>query len=82
MATMLEVYTTEEQHSVVSFLRAKDIHKKMLPVYSGKCLSCRAVYSWFKIFCQGRWKVADNAQPGYPVDIATEATVQQAEELI
>jgi hypothetical protein len=27
-------------------------------------------------------KVTDNAQPGRPVEIATEATVQQLEELI
>jgi hypothetical protein len=44
MATMLEEYTTEEQRSVVRFLwakelNAKDVHKEMLPIYGGKCLS-------------------------------------------
>jgi hypothetical protein len=27
-------------------LNAKDIHKEMLPVYAGKCLSRKAVHSW------------------------------------
>jgi hypothetical protein len=45
MATVLEEYTTEEQHSDVHLLwakrlSAKDIHKEMFPVYSGKCLFC------------------------------------------
>jgi hypothetical protein len=33
-------------------------------------------------FCQGRSKVTDNARPGRPVEIATEATVQRVEKLI
>jgi hypothetical protein len=42
MATVLEEYTTEEQHFPVRFLwakglNAKDIHKEMFPVYGGKC---------------------------------------------
>jgi hypothetical protein len=27
-------------------LNAKDIHKEMLPVYGGKCLSCKAIHIW------------------------------------
>jgi hypothetical protein len=27
-------------------LNAKDIHKEMFLVYSGKCLSCKAVHNW------------------------------------
>jgi hypothetical protein len=27
-------------------LKAKDIHKEIFPVYSGKCLSCKAVHNW------------------------------------
>jgi hypothetical protein len=51
MATMLAVYTTEKQRSVVHFswaqgLNAKDIHKEMFPVYGGKCLSRKAVHNW------------------------------------
>jgi hypothetical protein len=51
MATLLEKYTTEEQHSVVCFLwaeglNAKDFHKEMFPVYGGKCLLCKAVHNW------------------------------------
>jgi hypothetical protein len=52
MTTVLEVYTTEEQSSVVCFflwakvLNAKDINKEMFPVYGGKCLLRKAVHSW------------------------------------
>jgi hypothetical protein len=40
METMLEDYTTKEEHSVVCFLwakglSAKDIHEKMFPVHGG-----------------------------------------------
>jgi hypothetical protein len=40
MATVLEEYTNEEQHSVVHFFvgNAKNIYKEMFPVYGGKCL--------------------------------------------
>jgi transposase len=54
----------------------------MFPVYAGKCLLRKAVHSWVEKFSQGRWKVADNARPGRPVAIMTEATVQRVEELI
>jgi hypothetical protein len=51
MATVLEDCTTEEQSSVVLFLRAKglktkDIHKETFPRYSGKYLSLKAVHIW------------------------------------
>jgi hypothetical protein len=68
MATVLEQYTTEEQRSTVRFLwaksfNAKNIHKEMFPVYGGKCLLCKAVHNFVKIFSQGRLKVADDARP-------------------
>jgi hypothetical protein len=52
MVTVLEVCTTEEQHSVVHLLWAKglnanNIHKEMFPVYGGKCLSRKAVAPWW-----------------------------------
>jgi hypothetical protein len=48
---MLKDCATEEQSSFVRSLWAKgfnkkDIHKEMYPVYSGKCLSCKAVHNW------------------------------------
>jgi transposase len=54
----------------------------MFPVYRGKCLSHKAVHNWVKKFSHGRSKVTNDAQPGHPVGTATEATVQQVEELI
>jgi hypothetical protein len=50
MVTVLEKCNTEEQRSVVRFflwakgLNAKDIHKEMFPVHSGKCLSLKEVH--------------------------------------
>jgi hypothetical protein len=51
MVTVLELGTTEEQCSVMRFLRAKglnakDIHKEMFLVYGVKCLSRKAVHNW------------------------------------
>jgi hypothetical protein len=65
MVTMLEC-NAEEQLFVVLFLCAKglnaeDIHKEMLPLYSGKCFSCKAVPKWVKKVYQGHSKVADDA---------------------
>jgi hypothetical protein len=50
MATMLEEYTTEEQRSImrslwVKGINANYIHKEIFPVYSGKCLSLKAVHN-------------------------------------
>jgi hypothetical protein len=51
LATVLEECITEEQRSVVRFLRAKELnakgnHKEMFPVYGGKCLSHTAIPPW------------------------------------
>jgi hypothetical protein len=83
MVTILEKYTTKEQHSVVRFLwakllNAKDIHKQTFPVYGGKCLLHKAVHNWVENFSQGHSEVADGDQPGCTVEIPTEATVQWA----
>jgi transposase len=58
------------------------IHTEMFPVYDRKCLPRKAVHNWVEKFSQGRSKVTDDASPGRPVKIATEATVQQVEEFI
>jgi transposase len=63
-------------------LDAEDINKEMFPVYGGKCLSRKAVHNWVKKFSEGHSKVADDARPHRPVEIATEATVGRVEELI
>jgi hypothetical protein len=72
MATVLEEYTTEEQRSVVCFLRAKGLsanynHKEIFPVYGGKCFSLKAVHNRVEKFSQGRSKVADDARPSAEV---------------
>jgi hypothetical protein len=45
-------------------------------------LSHKAVHTWLEKFSQGPSKVADDARPGHPVEIATEGTVHQVEVLI
>jgi hypothetical protein len=45
----------------------QDIHKEMLPVYDGKCLSRKAVHNWVEKFSQGRSKFADDVLPGAEV---------------
>jgi transposase len=46
---------------------AKDIHKEMIPVYGGKCLSCKTIHNWVDKFSQGGSKVTDDDLPGRPV---------------
>jgi hypothetical protein len=87
MATMLEEYTTEEQHSVVRYLwaiglNAKDIHKEMFPAYGGKWFSHKVVHNWVEKLSQEHSKVSDDARLCPPVEIMTEAIVQQVQELI
>jgi hypothetical protein len=48
----------------------------------GSVCHIEAVHNWLDKFSQGPSKVADGARPGRPVETATEATVQQVEELI
>jgi hypothetical protein len=81
MVTVLEGCTVKEKHSVVHFLWTKGLsangtHKEMFPVYGGKCLLCKTVHNWVMKFSQGHSKIADDAEPGCPVEIAAEATVQ------
>jgi hypothetical protein len=82
MVTVLEEYITKEQNSVVLFFcgqkdsMQRTLIKKMFPVYSGKCLSRKAVHKWVKKLSQGRLEVADDARPGCIAEIAREETVQ------
>jgi hypothetical protein len=60
----------------------KGLNKKnMFPVYGWKRLSCKAAHNWIKKFSEGHSEVSHDAQLGCRVDTATEATVQQMEEL-
>jgi hypothetical protein len=55
-------------------LNAKDIHKKMFSVYTGKCLPRKAVHNWFEKFSQGRSIVEVDARPSAEV---AETTVKR-----
>jgi hypothetical protein len=56
MATVLEKYTTKKQCSGARFflwakgINAKNTNKEIVPVYGGKCSSCKAVHNWFEKF--------------------------------
>jgi hypothetical protein len=52
-------------------LNANDIHKEIIPVCGGKCLSRKAVHNWAEKFSQECSKVADDARPGAEVAEAT-----------
>jgi hypothetical protein len=70
MVTVLEVWTTQEQLSLVRFLLLKginvmDILTEIFSVYGGKCLSRKAVHNsvvnlslmtkWLKRRCESGW---------------------------
>jgi transposase len=61
---------------------AKDIHIEIFPVYCGKCLSLKVIHNLVEKFSQRNSKVADDARPGRPVEVASEAAAQRLEELI
>jgi hypothetical protein len=65
---------TKEQNSVVHFLWATV--KKCFLFTVGKCLSRKAVHNWVEKFSHGCLKVVDDAQPGRPLETATQANVQ------
>jgi hypothetical protein len=54
MVTMLVVILAKSNVLLCVFCgemdNAKDIHKEVLPVYGGKCLSRKAVHNWVAMF--------------------------------
>jgi hypothetical protein len=55
--------------------QSKDIHKEIVPVYDGKCLSRKAVHNLVEKFSQERSKIADDSLLSRPVEIAREANI-------
>jgi hypothetical protein len=55
-------------------LNAKDIHKEVFPVYSGKCFPRKAVHDWVNKFSQGRSKFGDDPRRSAEV---TESRVER-----
>jgi hypothetical protein len=84
MEAVLEQYTTEEQHSVVSFCGQKGSVQR---IFIKKCLQwevfvMKSVSQLEQEILSRMSKVTDDAQPGCPVELAREATVQWVEELV
>ena len=63
-------------------MKAKDIHKEMLPMYGEHCLSCQAVRNWVQKFSEGQTSIEDERRAGRPVEIATPETLQRVEDII
>jgi hypothetical protein len=61
--------------SWVKGLTIKDIFKEIFRVYSGKCLSHKAIHNWVEKFPEGRSKVANDARPGAKVTETTAKTL-------
>jgi hypothetical protein len=85
LATVLEVYNQRAMFCCafllwIEGLNANNIHKEKFPVYGGECLLCTAVHNRVEKFSQGRSKVADDAQPGFPV--ATERSKCAASDIV
>ena len=81
----LNTCTTIEQRGVVRFfwaedVAAKDIHKKMLPMYGEHCLSRQTVHNWVEKFSKGRTSIEDEHRVSRPVEIATPAVLQRVKE--
>ena len=58
MAAPFETCTTEEQRSVIRFLRSEgvkpiEIHRRMKFRYGDECLSQQQVYEWSRKFANG-----------------------------
>ena len=87
MAAPLNTCTMIEQRGIMRFLWAKDmapkdIHKEMLPMYGEHCLSHQAVHNWVQKFLEGRTSIEDEHWVGWPVQMATPATLQRIEDII
>jgi len=63
-------------------MKAKDIHKEMLPMYGEHCRSRQAVHNWVQKFSEGRTSIEDEHRAGRPVGIATPETLQRVEGII
>jgi hypothetical protein len=87
MATPLENFTREEQHSVIRFLwlervKLREIHRRMFQQYGGSCMSERKVYQWVEIFQEGRTSVADEQHSSDLCTAASDANVSHMDALI
>ena len=69
MAAPLETCTSEEQGSVIRFLRSEsvkpiEIHRRMKVQYGDACLSQQQVYEWSRKFANAVIPVEDAPRPG------------------
>ena len=87
MVGVLHECTRAEQHAVVRFLWAKglsteEMHRKMCPVHSDNCFSCKTVFNWIQEFNKRRQSIWDRERPGHPAEVLTEATVLHVKQII
>ena len=77
MAAPRETCTSEEQRSVIRFLRSEglkriEIHRRMKVQYGDACLSQQQVYEWSRKFANGVTSVEDAPRPGQARVVTTQ----------
>ncbi|XP_035219215.1 uncharacterized protein LOC118192376 [Stegodyphus dumicola] len=87
MAAPPATCTSEEQRSVIRFLRSEgvkpiDIFKRMKVQYGDVCLSQPQIYEWCRKFANGVTSVADAPRPGQARHIVTPETISAIEAIV
>ena len=77
MAAPLGISTSEEQRSVIRFLRSEglkpiEIHRRLKVQYWNACLSQQQVYEWSRKFANGVTSVEDAPRPGQARVVTTQ----------
>lgn len=87
MTAPLATCTSEEQRSVIRFLRSEgvkpiDIFRRMKVQYGDACLSQPQIYEWCRKFANGVTSVADAPRPGQARRVVTPETIAAVEAII
>lgn len=87
MAASLETCTSEEQRSVIRFLRSEglkpiEIHRRMKVQYGDACLSQQQVYEWSRKFANGVTSVEDAPRPGQAQRVVTTQNIAAVEAIV
>ncbi|XP_035226061.1 protein GVQW3-like [Stegodyphus dumicola] len=83
----LATCTSEEQRSVIRFLRSEgvkpiDIFRRMKVQYGDSCLSQPKIYEWCRKFANGVTSVADAPCPGQARRVVTPETISAVEAIV
>ena len=87
MAAPLGISTSEEQRSVIRFLRSEglkliEIHGRMKVQYGDACLSQQQVYEWSRKFANGVTSVEDAPRTGQAQRVVTTQNIAAVEAMV